>query len=203
MIDISYSIDSTTKDCYSGTTVLINKLGIKDQKHLDEVETVIVSVKTAEIELSFDSDEDFDFGFYKGLHKTLFEEIYEWAGAVRTINLSKKQTNFCPAGQIQAMGENIFKHLQEVNCFSGLSFDELVEELVDLYNSINYLHPFREGNGRCQRLFFRLLCNKIGYSIDFDKIDPDELMVATIQAFGGVSDFLKAIFKECLRKIEE
>lgn len=200
MIKISYSVDSTTKDCYPGTTVLINKLGIQNQKHLDEVETMIVSVKATETELFFDSAEDFDFTFYKDLHKILFEEIYEWAGNVREINISKKQTNFCPADQIQTTGENIFRHLQKVNYFCDLSFDELVEELADLYNSINYLHPFREGNGRCQRLFFRLLCHKIGYSIDFDRIEPDELMIATIQASGGVLDFLKAIFKECLRK---
>ena len=200
MIDISYSVESTTKDCYPGTTVLINKLGIKNQNHLDEIETMIVSVKSAEIELSFSSDADFDFEFYKDLHRILFEDIYEWAGTVRTINISKKQTSFCSTEQIQATGENIFKHLQKANYFFDLSYDELIEELADLYNSINYLHPFREGNGRCQRLFFRLLSNKIGYSMDFDQIDPDNLMVATIQASGGVLDFLKNIFKECLKK---
>lgn len=200
VIDISYSVESTTKDCYPGTTVLINKLGIKNQNHLDEIETMIVSVKSAEIELSFSSDADFDFEFYKDLHRLLFEDIYEWAGTVRTINISKKQTSFCSTEQIQATGENIFKYLQKANYFSDLPYDELIEELADLYNSINYLHPFREGNGRCQRLFFRLLSNKIGYSMDFDQIDPDNLMVATIQASGGVLDFLKNIFKECLKK---
>lgn len=202
MIDISYNVDPTTKDCYPDTAVLINKLDIRDQKHLDEVETIIVSVKTAEIELSFCSNNELGFELYKGLHKVLFEEIYEWAGMVREINLSKKQTNFCPVDQIQKTGENIFKYLQKENYFANLSFEELAEELADLYNSMNYLHPFREGNGRCQRLFFRLLCNKIGYSMDFDLIDPDELMVATIQASAGVLDYLKAIFKECLRKAE-
>lgn len=147
MIDISYSMDSISKDCYPGTTVLINKLGIQNQQHLDEVETLVVSLKTTELELSFDPAINMDFEFYKNLHKVLFEEIYEWAGAVRQINMSKKQTNFCPVEQIQTTGENIFKRLQKMNCFSDLPYDELVEELADLYDNINYLHPFREKHG--------------------------------------------------------
>lgn len=73
MIDISYSMDSISKDCYPGMTVLINKLGIQNQQHLDEVETLVVSLKTTELELSFDPAINMDFEFYKNLHKVFLK----------------------------------------------------------------------------------------------------------------------------------
>ena len=61
------------------------------------------------------------------------------------------------------------------------------------------IHPFREGNGRTQRLFLTQLINLNNYSIDFSKIDTDELMIATIQAANGVADYLKSIFKNAIK----
>ena len=61
------------------------------------------------------------------------------------------------------------------------------------------LHPFREGNGRTQRVFLTQLINRNGYTIDFSEIDTDELMIATIQAANGITDFLKMIFKNAIK----
>ena len=160
MIEISYNINSITEDCHPGTTVLVNKFNIRNQKNLDEIETLIVSLKTAEFDLNFDSSVELDFEFYKGIHKYLFEKIYEWAGVIRQIDLSKKRTNFCSCKYIEETGEAIFKRLRKMNYFSDLNFEEQIEELVDLYNNINYIHPFREGNGRTQRFFFESRAEK-------------------------------------------
>lgn len=62
------------------------------------------------------------------------------------------------------------------------------------------IHPFREGNGRTQRVFLTQLINKNGYRIDFSEIDADDLMIATIQAANGVTDFLKNIFRSSIKK---
>lgn len=196
---MGYEINPTNSDCYEGTSILINKFGIKNQDNLDEIETLIVSLKSAQIEMDFDTSAELDFEFYKNIHRQLFSEIYEWAGSVRKINLSKKRTNFCPCEQIESLGVATFTRLINMKYFSLLSGDKLIEEFADLYNNINYLHPFREGNGRAQRLFLRLLCQKIGYNLDFDAIDHDELMTATIHASEGVLDGLKNIFVNIIK----
>lgn len=74
-----------------------------------------------------------------------------------------------------------------------------ISEFVDLYIATNYLHPFREGNGRTQRLFLAQLVRSAGYSLDFADIDVDELMIATIQSSGGVDDGLRRIFTQAIR----
>ena len=74
-----------------------------------------------------------------------------------------------------------------------------MESIVDFYNVINLLHPFREGNGRTQRIFFAQLIRNAGYDIHFADIDKDALMFATIQAAGGVNDLLFEIFRKAIR----
>ena len=89
-----YSMEGSQKDCYPNTTVLINKLGIQDQSELNSVERQFVLLKSsqAEQETIF---KNIDFNFYKELHKQLFGDLYEWAGTVRSMNISKKGTIFC------------------------------------------------------------------------------------------------------------
>ena len=90
---MSYSIESTQDGCYPGTTVLINKLGLRDQEALDQAERISVTLHAAELEAKTYT-EPFTFDFYRSLHRDLFQDLYDWAGELRTINLSKKGTNF-------------------------------------------------------------------------------------------------------------
>ena len=141
----------------------------------------------------------FSFDFYKGLHKRLFQDLYEWAGELRKINMSKSGTNFCPAEKIQSLGEAKFRRLQDMNEFSDLPKDEQINEIAGFYNELNMLHPFREGNGRTERLFFTLLMKRLGYLINFADYDSDELMVATIYAAQGVDTYLKDFFAKIIK----
>lgn len=90
--------------------------------------------------------------------------------------------------------------MQDKNYFKNQEFDAFIEDIVDFYCITNMLHTFREGNGRTQRIFISQLIQFSGYSIDFDKIDTDELMMATIQAANGINDNLKRIFKNAITK---
>ena len=195
---MAYSITPSSDDCYPGTGVLINKLDIMDQKQLDENETLITSVKTLQIEMQPVTVEP-NFAYLKHLHFTLFSELYSWAGEIRTINISKMRTAFCPADQIEATAQAIFERLQDCHYFRGLPRTELVCELTDLYDSINYLHPFREGNGRVQRLYFRQLAQWIDHSLNFAAVGSDRMMIATIRASAGVMDDLRQVFEEILK----
>lgn len=86
--------------------------------------------------------------------------------------------------------------MAENNLFSDLDRDEFIDAIVDFYCVTNMLHPFREGNGRTQRIFISQLIHHNGYDFDFSDIDSDDLMIATIQAANGVTDFLKQLFDE-------
>ena len=195
---MAYSIDPISANCYPGTTILINKFDIQDAEKLNEIESVLASARYAEW-LNAPQSATFDFSHYKAIHRFLFSDLYDWAGEVRTVNISKKGTQFTPAENIERQAELIFKRLKECNYFNGLPHGEFVEEVVDFYCITNALHPFREGNGRTQRAFLTQLIRNAGYDINFADMDTELLMIATIQSAQGVTDMLKQIFVESIR----
>ena len=88
-----YDVSGTQEDCYPNTTVLINRFEIRNQKQLSLVEQKLVTGLAAQLEQEV-SFENVDFAFYKGLHKALFGDLYDWAGTVRTITVFKKGIAF-------------------------------------------------------------------------------------------------------------
>ena len=156
---MSYSIDALTDNCYEGTTCLINKFDIRDEKQLAKVEGDITFAKATLLENDPISDE-FNFEHYKAIHRFLFEDIYDWAGQLRTVNISKKGTYFCPADKLEDKADKCFKRLRENELFSDLERSQFVNEIVDFYCATNMLHPFREGNGRTQRIFISQLIRR-------------------------------------------
>ena len=194
---MGYSIDSLNSDCYEGTTCLINKFGIKDDKQLLIIEGQITFAKGSELERN-PIKGNFDFEHYKAIHKYLFDDIYEWAGKIRNVDMSKKGTSFAKANEIETLAKACFSRLKSENYFKDQVFDKYIDNIVDFYCVTNMLHPFREGNGRTQRIFISQLIRYNGYEIDFSKINTDDLMSATIQAANGVDVYLKSIFAEAI-----
>ncbi|MBQ8300734.1 MAG: Fic family protein, partial [Clostridia bacterium] len=78
--------------------------------------------------------------------------------------------------------------------------DEFIIEFTDLYCELNHLHPFREGNGRVQRLFLSMLVSNLGMKLDFSEIDADLLMIATIKSVSGEIFMLRDIFREHIKQ---
>jgi len=191
---MAYSIDSSTDNCYEGTSVLINKLNIRDEQELSDIEMIITAAK---IKLLLDADYDgvIDAQYYCGLHKEIFGDIYEWAGSYRTADLSKKGTRFHKADDLERATEKLFDRLVSCEYFTHDSKEEYVSDIAEFYSDLNLLHPFREGNGRTQRVLMTKLIERAGYSIDFAKCDRDLLMIATIRAAQGVMDLLIEFFK--------
>lgn len=149
---------------------LENKLGLTDSAELAREEERISKKKAVNL---------FDFailkllsdGTYKTLaaiHKYLFEDIYDFAGELRTVNLAKGNFRFAPLMYLQAALENIDKMPQS-------NFDEIVEKYVEM----NIAHPFREGNGRSTRIWLdHILKNEIGKVIDWSKVDKEDYLLA-------------------------
>ena len=192
-----YSMDSCSDNCYPGTTVLVNKLDIHEQKELDIAEKQITLLRAIQAEQSMSFDNP-NLDFYLSIHRFLFEDIYEWAGMFRNVNISKKGTVFCKADQIKGTCILKFQRLAEHNYFADLDTPDFISEVADFYNEMNLLHPFREGNGRTLRLFITLLVRNTKRNISFADIDPDILMIATIQAAHGDISMLKNVFEDII-----
>ena len=195
---MAYSLTSLQDDCYEGTNVLKNKFGLKEEKQLVIAERNITSalIAKAELEIPFCN---VNFEFYKDLHKYVFGDIYEWAGQTRKVDFSKKNTKFCNADEIEQKGIMIFQQLIKNNFFRDMKRKEFICELTELYCDLNMLHPFREGNGRIQRLFLSMLLRNINKSIDFTKIDKDEIMIATIKSATGDIFMLKDLLDKHIK----
>ena len=193
---MAYSLNPSSDNCYEGTTCLVNKLGIRDEKKLSEIEAGITFAKAVMLEET-PIDDDFGFEHFKKIHEFLLCDLYEWAGQVRTVDISKKRTKFLDAASIESIGTKCFAKVKD-GYLENLSFGEFVKRIAEFYNDVNYIHPFREGNGRTQRIYFTQLIRHYGYDINFADVDTDELMIATIQASSGVMDFLVEFFENSI-----
>ena len=198
---MAYSLNPSSANCYEGTTCLINKLGIKDEKRLSELEAQITFAKAVLLE-EVPIEGNFDFEHFKKIHEFLLCDLYEWAGQIRTVDISKKRTKFLTADSIEKIATQCFSKIAD-GYLDNLSFEDFATRIAEFYNDVNHIHPFREGNGRVQRIYFTQLIRQYGYDINFSEVDTDELMIATIQASQGVMDFLIEFFKEAITVPEE
>lgn len=196
-----YDIEASTDNCYEGTTCLINKLDIRDEEQLASVEAALTLANIGLLEQE-PLEGRFDFAHYRAIHKFQFGELYEWAGEIRTVNLSKKGTQFVPSDEIEQVGNAIFDRLADMDFFRDEGFNAFVKHITEFYCDTNRLHPFREGNGRTQRVFLTQLIRHAGYDIDFGNMDMDELMIATIHAANGVTNYVERIFTESIAQIK-
>lgn len=150
--------------------VLENKLGITSSPELAEAEERISKKKALELFENgiLDTLEVGKFSALKAIHKYLFDEIYDFAGEIRTINIAKGNFRFAPVMYLEAALENIDKMPQS-------TFDEIVEKYVEM----NIAHPFREGNGRSTRIWLDCIFKKeLGKVVDWSKVDKEDYLLA-------------------------
>lgn len=149
---------------------LENKLGITSSPELAEAEERISKKKALELFENgiLDTLEAGNFSALKAIHKYLFDEIYDFAGEVRTVNIAKGNFRFAPLMYLEAALENIDKMPQS-------TFDEIVEKYVEM----NIAHPFREGNGRSTRIWLDCIFKKeLGKVVDWSKVDKEDYLLA-------------------------
>ncbi len=170
--------------CYPGTNVLENKLEIKDQATLEEYEAEI-SIQRASEEMP---EGDLDYAHYRAIHGHLFQDVYTWAGKPRTVRISKGGSMFCFPENMQAQADKLFRELKAQDYLKGLDTKAFADGAAHFMAELNAIHPFREGNGRSQLSFLMLLAETAGHPLDAEKIDPDEVMDAMIESFGGTEE---------------
>ena len=171
--------------CYVGTGVLKNRWHIRKQSDLAEAEAMLAQQRIAELYLNSSVTGRFGLPHLKKIHKFMFQDIYSWAGKIRTVRISKGQSMFAYPEYIVPEANHLFKQLQEENCLSGLSKGNFVARSAWYIGELNTLHPFREGNGRALRVFMWLLGRRAGWEIQFENVDSNEWLNACIASYGG------------------
>ncbi len=150
--------------------VFENKLGITSSAELAREEERISKRKAVELFESgtLDKLEPGKFASLQAIHKALFEDIYDFAGQLRTVNLAKGNFRFAPLIYLEAALANIDKMPQS-------TYDEIIEKYVEM----NVAHPFREGNGRSTRIWLDLMLKSgIGQVVDWSKVDKEDYLLA-------------------------
>ncbi len=183
--------------CYPKTKVLKNKLGIRDKAILEEAEREITAISIHAIKYS---NPPYSLEYLRKIHAVLFYELYDWAGEIRTIDISKGNTRFCTHSRIVPEIEKLFKKLENENYLINSSND-FAFKLTEYYAEFNVIHPFREGNGRVQRLFFEHLAAYNGYVLDWSLISQTEWIQANIDGFNVDYQSLTNIFIKVLNNV--
>lgn len=155
---------------------LRNLLGAKTSGELKELEPQIVFANELELD-SVGIPRTNDFVELLLIHHQLFKDVYDWAGKIRTVDIKKNTKGaeyFLIVAKINDPASYIFGELAKESHLQGLSKEEFVDRLAYFYDQLNYIHPFREGNGRAQRVLWNRIAKDAGYELDWTLVVGDE-----------------------------
>lgn len=157
-------------------SVLRNRVGARTHAELRDAENDLVEARV--IELREDPNllgDRTDLAYLRAIHRQLFQDIYVWAGDLRTVGIEKEDESFCAPGGISRPMEHVAAEIYQLDRLRAVGEGDLAGQVAYRYDYVNYAHPFREGNGRSTREFFDLLLSERGSGLDWGKTDLEEL----------------------------
>lgn len=197
-----------TVDPYFDETIgeLRNLLGAKSAEELKELEPQIVFANELELDsVSIPRTNDLDEVLL--IHKQLFRDVYDWAGQIRMVDIKKNDATaefFLPVSKIASAAVYVFTELTKEKYLTGLDKEVFVKRIAYYCDQLNYIHPFREGNGRTQRVFWSRVARDAGYEINWDKVvgsendEASKLAAETMDLSG-----LEAMFDRIVIRLED
>ena len=162
-------------------TVLRNRLDIRDAAALEAAERELVALRLLEPVPAG----DFDLDHLKTIHRHLFQDVYPWAGEIRTVEIAKGESRFQPRRFIVAGMADIHRRIVAAGYFRGSGPDGFAEGAGPMLGDVNHVHPFREGNGRAQLQYLKQLAARAGHAIDLTRIDRAAWLDASRQSNAG------------------
>jgi cell filamentation protein len=166
---------------YKNSTVLMNRLDLQSRAELEAFEAEISSARAQEPL----PDGSLDFVHYRAIHHHLFQDVYQWAGQIRAVRISKGGNPFCFPENIEGQANKLFGDLQSADHLRNLDAQAFADKAAHCLAELNSIHAFREVNGRSQLTFFALLADHAGYPLKIEKLNPDEMLAAMIASFDG------------------
>jgi cell filamentation protein, protein adenylyltransferase len=171
--------------------VLRNLLGIGEPRALRRAEADFTAVRIAQL-IRNPIPGTYDLAHLQAFHRHIFQDIYDWAGELRTVSIGRGRL-FSPPQHIEADADELFSWLARAEHLRGRDRDTFVDDLTELYADLNALHPFRDGNGRTQRAFLGQLALDVGHPIHWTDMDPAENVAASKAAHEGDNDPLRVL----------
>lgn len=164
---------------YRGTGVLKNKAGIRTEKGLQRFERLATAQRLAEgistVALTVDG--------FRALHRHIFQDVYNWAGAFRTVDIAKGGHLFCRAVFVEREMEKRFEAMAAQGPWAGIGAQAFVARVAEHMAELNAIHPFREGNGRTMRAFLKSAGREAGQAVHIERIDPTRWLEASRDSF--------------------
>ena len=185
---------------YPGTNVLKNLRDIRDLQSLSEFEGVMTARRVAQLEVKPLTGK-FDSAHLKRIHGHIFQDVYHWAGAFRTVDIARPgQFYFAFVAQIVACLDNLFADLARERCLANLTTaEDFCRRAGHYMGELNAVHPFCDGNGRTQREFIRELALKNGYRLHWSRITRAAMGEASHRSFQlGDNSGLAAVLRDAL-----
>jgi cell filamentation protein len=174
--------------CYQGTFVLKNRASLRDAKRLQAFE---LEMSTLRAEEPLPKGR-FGPAHYRAIHRHLFGDVYAWAGKYRTVRTAKGGNVFCYPEHIAGQMNALFLRLGDAPFRGSRPPHEFVSAAAVFLAELNAIHAFREGNGRTQLAFMRLVSIRAGHPLDFTKLRPRAFLAAMIDSFGDELEPLKS-----------
>lgn len=182
---------------YPGSEVLKNRQEIRDAGEAQRNERLRVIARHRNLGRAIQSGAlviDVSPEGYRALHRQLFHDVYKWAGEIRTVNIAK-QDRFCLAPHIESELAKRFALIRAENELKGLSPAEFAGRAAVHLGELNAIHPFRDGNGRTQRLFLKALAHQAGHALSLTRIEAGAWLKASIESFHGDYSRMRAIIE--------
>lgn len=168
-----------TAYCYPPDYIVLrNKLGIRDAAALDRVERRHVRNRAMQGVPSG----DFDLAHLRAIHRHLFQDVYDWAGEVRTVEIAKEGHQFQFRRFIETGIADVHARIVEQNYLAGLAPEAFAGAAAEIIGDVNYVHPFREGNGRVQVLYLQQFAARAGHDLAILRIEREAWMQASRRA---------------------
>ena len=166
---------------YKGTTVLKNKLGLRDLAVLQSFELEMTTLRASEPL----PRGRFGPAHYREIHRHLFQDVYSWAGKYRIVRTAKGGNMFCYPEHIAASMEKLFGVFDTAEAGRADEAEAFIQNTVAFLAELNAIHPFREGNGRSQLTWLSLIGERAGFPFHFASIQRATFLPAMIESFAG------------------
>lgn len=158
------------------TGILRNLVGARTAEELARYESDLTTGRTVQVQANDLVVHSRDLAELRSIHRHLFQDIYGWAGEIRTIDMRRGAGQFfAPVAGIDTNAFHVFAALRECEYLQNLGQQRFVQELARFYDDLNFVHPFRDGNGRVQRLFWSRVSYQAGWILDWRPIHGDLL----------------------------
>jgi cell filamentation protein len=176
------------------TGVLRNRLGLSTAAELEAAEreithAALIFLREAPVRPTY------DLSHLCAVHRRIFGDIYDWAGQLRTIAIAKG-TLFCLPQYIESSSATIFRALSSENFLRGLDRRSFLDRLTYYLGEVNAIHPFREGNGRTQRVFFEQLSSEAGFALNWQHLDRTRNTEASAAIMRGDAEPMRKMLEE-------